>query len=95
MRAKLQMTQKMKPYKRETGPPEGRTRPIDPARAIQVLAGLISSGSHTHRTDPGMTYLRMAKAIATIVSFDSRGWRWPSLEADAVEVDIAEQQSRR
>jgi hypothetical protein len=36
---KLQRTQKMKPYKKATGPPDGITMPIDPARAIHVLEG--------------------------------------------------------
>jgi hypothetical protein len=35
--AKLQMTQKMNPYKNATEPPEGITIPIEPPRQIQVL----------------------------------------------------------
>lgn len=34
---RLQITQKMKPYRKATDPPEGMTMPREPARQIQVL----------------------------------------------------------
>lgn len=85
--AKLHNTQKRNPYNSETEPPDGRISPIDPARAIHVLE---TSGQCCGVSDSSAsTYFRMAKAIATMVNPDSRGWRWPSLLFDVVPADIS------
>lgn len=72
----LQITQKMKPYTKDTDPPEGITRPMDPAKEIQVLLK-ISIEIWVCNYD-SMTNLRIAKAMPIMVILENRFCRWPS-----------------
>ena len=83
---RLQRTQNTKPYRKATEPPEGITIPRLPARQIHVLKREKSTCQHwssglfgVKRADDawGCTYLRIAKLIPTIVSFDNRGFKCP------------------
>lgn len=79
---RLQMTQNMKPYRKDTDPPEGMTMPREPARQIQVLyiACFVSRALRCSllSADWVGNHLRMAKVIPIIVSLENRCSRWPS-----------------
>lgn len=69
---KEQMTQKINPYKKATEPPEGRIRPIEPARAIQVLR-FVNTDRRQRIQQKLKAYFKIANAIASVDKVDSLG----------------------
>lgn len=56
-------------------------RPMEPARAIQVLNGVsIRPVAHHQIKAEAKVYFRMAKAIATVDRVENRCWRAPWLD---------------
>lgn len=79
---KVHNTQKMKPYRKATEPPEGSISPIEPARAIHVLRTR-DRVSDVRGLYLAMSYFKMANAMASVDNVDRRCCRnpWPdSLE---------------